>query len=324
MLFSHRARRFHAVILVAAALSLVASSVDARAGRGGGGFGSRGARTFDAPPATTTSPRQAAPIERSQTTPGVAQGMQRPGASTAATRGGFFSRNGGLMGGLIGAGLIGMLLGYGLMGGLGGFGAILGLLLQIVLIVFLVRLAFRFFQRRSQPAYAGAGAATGMGAPLHREAATPHHGGGGGAAPRRGGKRDEVGIDQRDLNEFEHMLGEVQGAYAREDLTTLHGLATPEVVGYLQQEIEANRARGVVNHVSDVKLLQGDLAESWREGDLEYATVAMRFALTDYTTERASGRVVEGDPNRPTEATELWTFMRRRGQHWMLSAIQQG
>ena len=33
-----------------------------------------------------------------------------------------------------------------------------------------------------------------------------------------------------------------------------------------------------------------------------------------------SGRVVEGGPD---EATEVWTFMRARGGHWLVSAIQQ-
>jgi predicted lipid-binding transport protein (Tim44 family) len=37
--------------------------------------------------------------------------------------------------------------------------------------------------------------------------------------------------------------------------------------------------------------------------------------------ERATGRVVEG--GSPSEATELWTFMRARGGSWLLSAIQQ-
>jgi predicted lipid-binding transport protein (Tim44 family) len=72
-----------------------------------------------------------------------------------------------------------------------------------------------------------------------------------------------------------------------------------------------------------VKLLQGDVAESWREQGREYATVAMRFGLRDWTTDRATGRVVEGDPDRPTEATEVWTFVRPRGGNWLLSAIQR-
>jgi len=42
-----------------------------------------------------------------------------------------------------------------------------------------------------------------------------------------------------------------------------------------------------------VKLLQGDLAEAWREGSTDYATVAMKYALRDSMVERASGRPVE-------------------------------
>ena len=49
----------------------------------------------------------------------------------------------------------------------------------------------------------------------------------------------------------------------------------------------------------------------------------MRFSARDWTEERATGRVVEGDPNRPVEATEVWTFRRERGGPWRLSAIQQ-
>jgi len=57
--------------------------------------------------------------------------------------------------------------------------------------------------------------------------------------------------------------------------------------------------------------LKGDLAEAWREGDTDYATVAMKFALKDSMVERASGRTVEGGER--SEVTELWTFMRARG-----------
>jgi len=41
--------------------------------------------------------------------------------------------------------------------------------------------------------------------------------------------------------------------------------------------------------VSDVKLLQGDLAEAWREGDTDYASVALRFSLVDKTLEPRHG-----------------------------------
>jgi predicted lipid-binding transport protein (Tim44 family) len=74
-----------------------------------------------------------------------------------------------------------------------------------------------------------------------------------------------------------------------------------------------------------VKLEQGDLAEAWREQQLEYATVALRYTLKDATVETASGRVIEGSRDEPAELTEVWTFVRPvRGtaSQWELSAVQ--
>lgn len=309
-----------------AGLFLAADFAEARAGRGGG-FGSRGTRTFQAPPVTRTAPQPAAPIQRSTTPqpgPTAAQNAPRPGVAQAA-RPGFFSTRGGFMGGLLGAGLLGMLLGYGMFGGLGGLGSILGLLLQVVLVVIVARMAFAWWQRRNQPAYAGAGmgpapGGPAPGAPLRRDTARlAYAGGGGGASPGR----DALGIGQPDLDQFERTLNELQTAYGAQDVNALRSLATPEVVDVLAEQLRENAERGVVNHIADVRLLQGDTAESWREAGQDYATVAMRFGLRDWTTDH-SGRVVDGDPDRPTEATEVWTFVRPRGGRWLVSAIQQG
>jgi predicted lipid-binding transport protein (Tim44 family) len=132
----------------------------------------------------------------------------------------------------------------------------------------------------------------------------------------------EVNIEGDDFDAFERLLGEIQTGYAKEDLAALRQRATPEMVSYFAEDLAANASRGVSVEVSDVKLLQGDLAEAWREGNVEYATVAMRFSMIDKTLDRATGRLVEGSSD-PVEATELWTFMRSPGGRWLLSAIQQ-
>jgi predicted lipid-binding transport protein (Tim44 family) len=143
---------------------------------------------------------------------------------------------------------------------------------------------------------------------------------GGSAAQAQSSTQVEITGD--DFDAFEKLLGEVQTAYGREDLGKLRTLVTPEMLSYFSEELAGNASSGIVNELSDVKLLQGDLSESWSEGNVEYATVAMRFELVDKMVERATGRVVEGS-DKPTEATELWTFMRSRGGNWLLSAIQQ-
>jgi predicted lipid-binding transport protein (Tim44 family) len=95
------------------------------------------------------------------------------------------------------------------------------------------------------------------------------------------------------------------------------------MAGYFQEELNDNARNGVINKVSDVRLLSGDLAEAWREGATDYATVAMRYGLIDATLDRATGRVVEGDRETPVETTEIWTFRRDNGGPWKISAIQK-
>ena len=220
---------------------------------------------------------------------------------------------GGLAAGFLGAGLLGMLFGGGMFGGLGGLSSIFGLILQIGLIVIVIRLAMSWWQRRQQTASAYAGPGAGPGAPSAIRTATGFGLGSGSAPPE---------ILPADYEAFERLLGDIQAAWSNEDVAKLHTLATPEMVSYFTGDLEANRARNVVNKVSGTKLLQGDLAEAWREGDTDFASVAMRFSMIDKTVDRTTGRLVEGS-EQPSEATEVWTFLRPRGGNWELSAIQQ-
>lgn len=284
--------------------------------------GSRGARTFSAPPPTATAPRGAAPVERSMTQPGSS--FNRPATTNpAAQTGGFFSRGGmlgGLAAGFLGAGLIGMLMGHGFLGGIAGFAGFLGLLLQIALVVIVARLAWAWWQRRSQPAsaYANTAHASMNGARAQNSASFFNgFGAGSGAADSR-----PIEIKPEDYNAFEDTLRDVQAAYSKEDVTKLGSLVTPEMLSYYAEELAANASRGVRNEITNVNLLQGDLAEAWREGNDEYATVAMRYQQNDTLVDRNSGRVVEGS-DTPDEGIEYWTFRRAVGGPWMVSAIQQ-
>lgn len=290
-------------------LPLASSSADARLG-GGFSSGSRGTRTFSVPPSTSTSPRPAFPIQRTETPSFGTQGS----GFAQPRRFGFGS---GLAAGLLGAGLFGMLSGNGFFGGIGGLGSLFGFLIQIALIALLVRFAVNYFRTRNgAAAYAGAPGPTsrtafGLGA------------GQGAAGFSRKGVPDTLKLGQTDFAAFERVLSDIQYAYGREDLRALSRLATPEMVRHIGSDLEANRARGLRNELSDIRLIQGDLSEAWREGPTDYATVAMRFAARDTMIERTTGRIVSGDPNALVEATEYWTFRREQGGPWLLSAVQQ-
>lgn len=303
-----RHRWMIALAAIACAVVLVAADANARAGGGVSG-GSRGTRTFSAPPATSTAPNAAAPIQRSMTQPGGAATVGQAAARPGFFGGGLF---GGLAAGFLGAGLFGMLFGHGMFGGMGGFASIIGLLLQVALVVIVGRLIFAWWQRRNmpEPAYAAAHPATGH-----------SFSGLGGMFGGNQPAGQPLTIAKDDYDAYEQLLGDIQAAFSAEDLNALRAKVTPEMLSYFAEQLAENSSRGLINRVTDVKLLQGDLAEAWSEGNADYATVAMHFALTDSMVERTSGRSVEG--GEPSEVTELWTFMRASGGGWLLSAIQQ-
>jgi predicted lipid-binding transport protein (Tim44 family) len=56
---------------------------------------------------------------------------------------------------------------------------------------------------------------------------------------------------------------------------------------------------------------------------MDYATVAMRFSMIDVMRNVSDGRIVEGNEQVRSEATEVWTFLRSGSGNWILSAIQQ-
>src|SRR5215510_6524843 len=226
-MFRHR---FVIAIAAIAAVLLIAADAHARAGGGFSG-GSRGTRTFSAPPATQIAPNSAAPMQRTLTQPGKAGTV---GQTT--TRPGLFG--GGLLGGLaagfLGAGLFGLLFGHGLFGGMAGFASFIGLMLQIALVVVVARLLFAWWQRRNAPApaYAAAHPATGhsfsgLGGML------------GGNAPAA----EAPTIDKSDYDEFERLLGEIQTAYSDENLNALRAKVTPEMLSYFSEQLAENASR---------------------------------------------------------------------------------
>jgi predicted lipid-binding transport protein (Tim44 family) len=308
------ARRGRAIALIAGALLLV--PIIAEAAPGGRSFGSRGSRTQSQVAPTPTAPGSS--FQRSPTQAGPSAAAPAAGAAAQAARPSMArSLMMGVAGGLLGAGLFGLLSGA----GFGGLAGMLGLLFQVALIGGLIWLALRLFRRRSEPQLASAGG------PLGREAyqpqpAAPAMGGLGGGAAAAAAKPVEFELVGADYGNFERLLSEVQTSISDENGARLRQITTPEISGALEDEFAENARKGLIEKAAEVKLLQGDLAESWREDGYDYATVAMRFSLLTAMVERNGGKVVEGHATIPREVTEHWTFVRSRGGEWKVAAIQ--
>lgn len=287
----------------------LAYHADARPGQGSS-MGSRGSRTWSAPPSTRTSPYTTSPMERSVT-------PRTPGYNTQAPFGGSAPYQSmrprhpfmtGLFGGFLGAGLFGLLSGHGFFGGIHSIFSMFGLIIQIMIGVWIVRWLWRKFAGNSN----------------NRPVSgfTPPSSGGfppASAAPQSA----PLDIAGSDYEAFQRILLDIQQAWNQQNIIAMQQMATPEMVSYFNQQLSALASQGARNVVSDVRFIQGDLSEAWRENGMDYATVAMRYSLIDLTT-NAMGQVIEGSSTEPVTVTEVWTFTRpSRGGSWLVSAIQQ-
>jgi predicted lipid-binding transport protein (Tim44 family) len=287
--------RLMAALLFGLSLALAPAVADARAGSSINSFssmGTRGLRSFDN--------NSAAPLSRSMANPAPA-----PGFATYPGTGSFFSRHPFL------TGMFGGFLGSMLFGG-GFFGHMFGGLFTLLIIGFLIFFVLRLI--------GGGAMAMGGGVPRSLGAAAAPQ-------PQRYRGRD-VYVGDADLNAFQSLHAAIQGAWGQGDLGQLRQLLTPEMLSYFSEELTKNSSQGVQNLVSNVNLVKAELTESWEEGEVQYATAYMRWTALDYTVRlgmppSAPGALVSGDPRIPTEAEEVWTFVRSRGGHWLLSAIQQ-
>ena len=133
------------------------------------------------------------------------------------------------------------------------------------------------------------------------------------AAARFRGRDTTVG--DADLNAFQAIHAAVQEAWCHGDLGRMRQVMTPEMLGYFSEELTRNTSQGVQNIVSDVASFERRRHRGWEEGDLEYATAYMRWSAIDYVVRlgRSPGQpdyIVSGDPKTPSEAEEVWTFVR--------------
>lgn len=316
-------RRSGAILFLALLLTLAPSLAHARAGGsyrfgGGSSFMSQGSRGFG-----TYRFNGAAPIQRSMT--------PQFGANVYGYRRGYGYGYGhpflsGLFGGFFGSWLGGMLFPrWGTGGGFGGMmGSVFSWLLLMGVVWFLIRL---FAGRGTMTSYGGSmfgGSSYGM---------SPMGGvmgfGGQSMFPGYGMARTTtIGVVAADYQEFESILKGVQTAWSQGDLGTLRRYTTPEMLSYFAEELAENQSRGVINYVDDVELVKGEVREAWDEGNLQYATALLHWRARDYTVSAGAKTgegelIVGGDPQHASEASEVWTFARTPGGHWLLSAIQQ-
>jgi predicted lipid-binding transport protein (Tim44 family) len=301
-------------LLFCVTVALAPAIAEARAGASAGGrsssMGSRGLRTYENNNAQPLS-RSVTPAPQTSAQPGLTSAVPNFGGGSFFQRHPFLT---GLAGGFVGSWLFGH-SGYAADGT--SAGSAMGMLLEFLIIGVLIYFALRLFRRR----------ALSSGPPGGTPISVPRSVGAS-AAPLRRDRGRDMNLSDADLSAFQTLHASVQEAWSAGDLARLRRLMTPEMLSYFSEELTRNASQQVQNIVSDVQLVKGELTESWEQGDLQYATAFMRWRAHDYVIRVGhppddAQSIVSGNPRMAVEAEEMWTFVRRRGGDWLLSAIQQ-
>ena len=293
---------------------------------GGGSLGSRGSRT-GASPTPYTAPR---PTQPSQPYPGLSP-APRPATPSQAAQPGSFWRSfaGGMLGGFAGGLLFRSLFG----GGLGGFGGGIGLL-DILLLVGIGYLLYRYLKKRREeaPATAGAYQSSTGGAPAYQAPYPPAYDQPQAPAWERDLEQGLANIRQFDPSFDEarfqdaamDLFFKVQGAWANRDMSPVRELLTDEMFRILQDDLKQMKAEKKINRLENIAVRAVDLTEAWQEAGADFLTARIYANLLDYQVDETTDQVLEGSKTDPVKFEEYWTFTRPVGNNpWRLSAIQQ-
>jgi predicted lipid-binding transport protein (Tim44 family) len=113
-------------------------------------------------------------------------------------------------------------------------------------------------------------------------------------------------------------------AFAEGNRKTLKDLLSPDVYEGFSRVIADRESRGEQMDQSFVGIKAADLVEAEVKGGIAQLTVKFVSELISATRDRA-GVVINGDPKRIREVTDIWTFAREvmsRNPNWKLVATQ--
>ena len=114
----------------------------------------------------------------------------------------------------------------------------------------------------------------------------------------------------------EHFLGGasqafamIVGAFAAGERDALQRLLSESVYRSFEASIAEREREGQVMEVRDIKVAHASVESAWMEGT--HAVVRVEFESEKIEAVRDSaGAVVDGDPDIPARANDLWTFSR--------------
>jgi predicted lipid-binding transport protein (Tim44 family) len=118
----------------------------------------------------------------------------------------------------------------------------------------------------------------------------------------------------------------IVSAYASGDRRQLRNLLSREVYDGFESAIREREQRGETVETRFVSIDGAEIINAEMRGKTEQVTMRFQSQLVSVTRDR-SGAVIDGNPDKVTEVTDVWTFARdvtSRDPNWKLVATEAG
>jgi predicted lipid-binding transport protein (Tim44 family) len=118
----------------------------------------------------------------------------------------------------------------------------------------------------------------------------------------------------------------IVSAYAAGDRRQLKGLLGREVYDGFESAIKERESRGETVETRFVSIDGADIVAAEMRGKTAQVTVRFQSQLVSVTRDKA-GAVIDGNPDKVTDVTDVWTFARdiaSRDPNWKLVATEAG
>jgi len=115
-------------------------------------------------------------------------------------------------------------------------------------------------------------------------------------------------------------------AYAEGDRRALRNLLSRDVYEGFETAIRERETRGETSETRFVSIDRSDITAAELRGSTAQVTVRFVSQLVSVTRDR-SGNVIDGNPDKVTDVTDVWTFARdvsSRDPNWKLVATEAG
>ncbi len=121
-----------------------------------------------------------------------------------------------------------------------------------------------------------------------------------------------------------NLYSEMQRAWETQDWEPMRVRMTDDLYSQMARQLQDLISRGQINRIERIAIMNVALKHFYQDEQYDNLTLRLTSRITDYTIDRASGKLVSGDPKKEKFLTYEWTMIRTAGTKTTAVGMEDG